>query len=181
MSASGTRCLLFLVAALLLTSGCASFNDAMTPSVQVKKDSFDGSTIVRQPLVNAAGSFTEPRHLLGFDWSSRTPDSVFITAGIVGTRAVSGVQFNVDGTFIKDVKVASATTEFTNIDSSRRFELSFQQFVAIANGKSVKMRLDSINDYTVSSFGPDGDGSMAMVNPKFQPFLAKVKEVRGRP
>ena len=167
-----------LICTSVLFNGCASLNDAMTPSIESLQDKFDGSAILRQRPVNAAGSLGESFHLLGFDWSSCTPDSVFITAGAVGTRAIRDVQFNIDGKFIRDAKPASTMTEFANGNSYRRFEIPIEVFIAIASAKSVKMRLDGINDYTVSSFGPEGTGSMAIVNSKFQPFVAKLREMR---
>ena len=174
-----SRTITVLVLAISLATGCTSFNDALTPSLEVEKDPFDGSIILRQRPVSAAGSLSEAFHLLGFDWRSRTPDSVFVTAGIVGTHAVSGVQFNVDGRFIRNVKLASATTEFSDGNSYRRFEITVEEFTVIATGKAVKMRLDGINDYTVSSFGPEGSGSMAIINSKFQPFLRQLQEKRS--
>src|SRR3981189_173457 len=94
-----------------LIGGCAATNDALTPSARLIKDDFDGALIVRQPPVGAASSMSETIHVLGFEWSQKTPDTVFVTAGLQGTRAIHALAFNADGRLIEDISPASATTE----------------------------------------------------------------------
>jgi len=167
-----------ILALVVVLAGCASTMDAMTPSASVIKDDFDGTIIVRQPLVNAASSLSEPFHTLGFEWYQRTPDAVFVTAGFAtGVRSIQAVAFNADGKVIQGLKPASVLTDFDRAgglaSSSRRFEMRLDDFVVIATADVVKMRVEGINDYTVSSFGP-GAG-IAVVNMKFAPFLEQVR------
>lgn len=165
-----------LLSCVLVIAGCASVNDSLTPSVSVMKDDFDGATIVRQPPVSSSGSLSEGWHTLGFEWNQKTPDTVYITAGTNGVVNITEVAFNADGKVISHIQPASALTEYGSW-STRRFAMSWQDFLIIAKAKSVKMRLVRINDYTVSSFGPDYPN--ALVNAKIPPFVAKVQELRS--
>lgn len=80
---------------------------------------------------------------------------------------------------MENLKPASATTEFRPGGGSfRRFEIPLADFTAMAQARVVKMRVEGINDYTVSSFG--SDAGMAIVNSKFGPFLQQVMEARRR-
>jgi hypothetical protein len=172
-----------IAAGLVLLAGCASTMDAMTPSVTVIKDDFDGKLIIRQAPVNAASSVAEPLHTLGFEWNEKFPDTVFVTAGIAGTKAITGVAFNADGKVITSLKAASDLTDFARggalVASYRRFEMPLRDFLLVARARVVKMRLDGINDYTVSSFGPDA--GTAVVNVKIGPFLDQVLSVKPGP
>jgi hypothetical protein len=159
-----------------LLSACASMNDSMTPSAQTMKDDFDGSVVVRQEPVSSASSLSEAWQTLGFDWNQKTPDVVYVTAGAQGVVNITALAFNADGRIIDSIKPASALTEYGKW-STRRFAMTWQDFLVVANAKSVKMRVTRINDYTVSSFGPEHSG--ATVNSKIAPFVAKVSELRG--
>lgn len=159
-----------------LLIGCAATNDALTPSLAVIKDDFDGKLIVRQEPVSSASSISEAWHTLGFDWTEKTPDTVYLTAGAKGIVNIEGLAFNADGRVYDNIKTASATTEYGQW-STRRFAISWNDFLAIANAKSVKMRISKINDYTVSSFGP---AHPATVDSKIPPFVARVQELRAR-
>jgi hypothetical protein len=170
--------LIALLSCALVTAGCASVRDSLTPSASVMKDDFDGATIVRQSPVSASGNISEGWHTLGFEWNQKTPDTVYIVAGTNGRVNVTEVAFNADGKVISQIQPASALTEYGSW-STRRFAMSWQDFLAIANAKSVKMRLVRINDYTVSSFGPDYPN--ALVNAKIPPFVTKVQELRSAP
>jgi hypothetical protein len=167
--------------ALALLAGCADMNDAMTPSLRAEKDNFDGATIVRQPSVGASSTLGEPRYTLGFDWNSRTPGIVYVTAGALGATAITALAFNADGQVIENLKEASVVTdrEFSRYGTfaERRFAMSWEQFLAVVNARSVKMRVSRLNDYGVSSFGPDHFG--AIVNTKLKPFAEKVGALRG--
>lgn len=168
---------------LALLAGCAATMDAMTPSTSVIKDDFDGKMIVRQSSVNAASGMGEAFHTLGFEWSEKFPDSIFITVGFVtGYRNIKDVAFNVDGRIIDRIKLASTLTEHepgvSFRSSYRRFEMNIDDFIAVASGRNVKIRVVGINDYTVSSFGPDAGNGMAVVNAKFGPFLDEVRAFR---
>lgn len=168
---------------LLLLAGCASMNEAMTPSLQVFKDDFDGAVTARQPSVGATGSLFsgEALHTIGFDWNQRTPDTVYVTAGVRGIHSITGLAFNIDGAIIDNLKEASAVTDREHSQygswSERRFAMAWPDFLRLVNGRSVKMRVSRINDYTVSSFGPEHDG--AIVNTKLLPFADKVRELRA--
>jgi hypothetical protein len=157
-------------------SGCASLNDSLTPSMSVITDDFDGSTIVRQPPVSAASSMSEAWHTFGFEWVSSSPDVVFITAGANGIVNIEDVEFNVDGELVSDIEPASSTTEYGDW-STRRFAMSWEDFSRIVRAQSIKMKVVKINEYSVSSFGPENGG--ATVDTKFSPFVVKVTELRG--
>jgi hypothetical protein len=158
-----------------LLTGCAATNDALTPSLAQIKDDFDGSLIVRQVPVSAASSLGEAWHTLGFEWTQKTPDTVYLTAGAHGIVNVEKLAFNADGRIIDNIRTASATTEYGQW-STRRFAMSWDDFVTVANARSVKMRVSMINEYTVSSFGP---AHPATVDSKISPFVARVQELRA--
>jgi len=165
----------FVLAIALM--GCASMNDAMTPSAHVQKDDFDGSTLVNQDPVSAATLGDSGWNVLGFDWTSKTPNSAYITVGVQGINNISGVQFNADGKLIESVKHASIGTNYANSSSplsTRRFSMPWNDFKIIATAKDVKMRVEMINTYNVSKFGP-ANGTV-IVNTKFTPFVQKVEE-----
>ena len=159
--------------ALTLLNSCQTMNSAMVPSARTSSDDFDGSKIVRQEPVSSSSSLTEDWHTLGFDWSSRTPDKVFLTAGVRGTNNVFGLAFNAGGKLIT-AQPASLTTEYGPW-STRRFVVSFREFEAIANAPLVKMKVSGANAYGVSSFG---SSTNAVVGTKFPSFLQQVNAAR---
>lgn len=160
-------------ASLVLLSSCGSMMNAMTPQTKVVTDDFDGSLLVRQESVSASSSYSEDLHTLAFDWSSRTPDIVFLTAGVKGIHNVNGLEFNAGGNRIV-AKTASTTTEYGDW-STRRFAVSFRDFEKIATASVVKMKVVGNNSYGVSSFGPT---SAAPVSVKLPNFLQKVRAHR---
>ena len=166
---------------VLLLAGCASMNDSLTPSLRVEKDSFDGAVVARQPSVGASSTMGEARHMIALDWNQKTPDTVYVTAGTLGATAITALAFNADGRVIENLKEASAVTdrEFSRYGSfaERRFAMTWTDFLVLVNARSVKMRVTRLNDYTVSSFGPEHDG--AIVNTKLLPFAEKVRELRA--
>lgn len=157
----------------VVLGSCQDMNAAMTPQTKVTTDSFDGSTVVRQEPVSSSASLSEDWHTLGFDWTSRTPDVVFLTAGVSGTNNVFGLDFNVGGKMIR-AQEASLTTEYGSW-STRRFKVSYKEFEAIATAPSVKMKVSGANSYGVSSFGT---ATNALVNKKLPAFLQKVQAAR---
>jgi hypothetical protein len=161
---------------LVLLGGCTSMNDALTPSTQLLKDDFDGTVIVRQEPVTAADGMREPWHSLGFEWSQKAPDTIYITVGAHGIGNISEVAFNADGRAIGNIKPVSALTNYGK-SSTRRFAMPWAAFLALADAKSVKMKVLRTKEYTVSSFGPSHAG--AAVNPKIAPFVATVRDLRG--
>jgi len=167
---------LALVACAAVPTDVSLMDDSVTPSLSVIKDEFDGSTIVQQDAVSSSSSLAEGWHTLGFEWHQKTPDIVFVTAGANWIVTITDLAFNADGELISRIRPASATTEYGSL-STRRFAMAWQDFLKIANAKSVKMKLVRINDYTVSSFG--ADHSAAVVNTRIAPFVAKVLELRS--
>lgn len=165
-----------LIVLVSLLSGCASFNDAMTPSLSVITDKFDGSLIIEQPAVSAASSISESSHTLGFQWYQKYPEVIFLEVGVIGITNVMGVAFNVDGEIIKNIDKASTLTNYGDW-STRRLVLPINDFVRIAQGKDVKMKVMQIDSYSVSSFGTENSG--AIVNSKLPPFILKLKEVKA--
>lgn len=145
----------------------------MTPGTKVSTDGFDGSKLISQAPVSAAASLAEDWHMLGFDWSSRTPGKVFVTAGVHGIDNIFGLAFNVGGRMI-EARTASLTTEYGPW-STRRFVVSYRDFQAIATAPLVKMKVSGANSYTVSSFGTS---TGALVGKKFPEFLRQLGESR---
>jgi len=154
-------------------TSCQSVNSAMTPSIRVSSDDFDGSKIISQAPVSASASLGEDWHTLGFDWSSKTPDKVFVTAGVQGINNIFGLAFNVGGKTIT-AQNASSTTEYSSW-STRRFEISYREFETIATAPVVKMKVSGANSYGVSSFGTSTN---ALVGKKFPEFLIQLRNAR---
>jgi hypothetical protein len=168
------------VSFFLALSGCMALpgmEGGSTPSPSVIQDEFDGSTIVRQEVVNSSSSVAEGWHALGFEWRQKTPEIVFITAGTNGTATITDLAFNADGEIINRIKPSTASTDYGWV-STRQFTMSWQDFLKITSAKSVKMKVIHLNDYTVSSFGPAHSGTV--VNSRIAPFVEKVRELRAR-
>ena len=159
-----------LMIATLMLSGCASFNDAMTPGLTIKQDRFNGYTVINQPLVGAASSFSDDFNRLGFTWYEDAPTAVYLTVGVDGIQNIMDVTFNVDGLVIKGNK-NSSFTDYGNI-STRRFYVSMRDFILLSKGMDVLMKVSSIDYYTVSTFG--SLNSIAVINRKFKPFIEQV-------
>lgn len=165
--------LIYIFSGFIFLSGCASMNNSLTPSLSVKKDSFDGSIIIHQPPVGATAKFSEHLHTISFTWKEKSPDTVYITVGIKGMDNIDGLDFNIDGNIISNVSTASSLTNYGKW-STRQFSVPIETFVNIAKGKDVKMRVSQIDTYSVSSFGSSNSG--AVVNLKFPAFLAELKK-----
>ncbi|KHT61474.1 hypothetical protein RJ45_22750 [Photobacterium gaetbulicola] len=154
-------------------AGCASMNDALTPTVSVDIDNFDGRVIVTQPPVSSSSSLSEGWHTLGFQWQSAAPKKVYLEVGKSGIVNIEGVEFNVDGEFIRDIPTASSLTNYGDW-STRRFVIPISQFKKLASAQDVKMKVMTIDSYSVSSFGVSVSG--AVVNTKFAPFMTEVEK-----
>lgn len=170
---------LVLVVALLVLTGCAAMNSAMTPSVRTEKSQFDGSVSIIQAPVSAASSIKEDWHTLGFRWTDTDPEYVFILAGVPGIQNVMGVDFKVGQEYIT-AESASSLTDYRDPRlgrdwSTRQFILPLHVFRQIATADTVQMRVRGINTYTLSSFGTS---TSATVGEKFSPFLSAVDEAR---
>ena len=167
-----TSLLLGLIPVVL--ASCQDMNSAMTPKSKVLTDDFDGSQIVRQEPVSSSASITEDWHILGFEYRSSTPDRVFVTAGVHGINNAFGLPFNIGGRTIQ-AEEASLTTEYGSL-STRRFHVSYKDFITIATAPMVKMKVSGANSYGVSSFGTS---TKALVNMKFPPFLERIQTVKS--
>lgn len=176
---------LALTAFVFALTGCASYNDAMTPSLSVTKDKFDETTIVRQPIVPANSSFSDHMTGLGFEWKSSLPNVVILTVGVSGIENIMGADFKVDGQDIPSPNVAGYLTQYpeksltfgdmTSTYSTRRMTMPLEDFLKIANAAQVKMRVRHIDTYSVSVFGRS---EMAVVGSKFAPFLVKLRDMK---
>ena len=169
---------LSLLATSLFLVSCQSYNNAVTPKAKVITDDFDGSKIVMQSPISSASKLSEPWHLLGFDYNSKTPGTVYLTAVTQGINNVFGLEFNADGKFIKTSRVSVSTDlKFSRYGdkSQSRFTIPYNDFVTISNSSSVKMKIVKANSYSVSSFGTS---TRALVNSKFQSFLEKTASLR---
>ncbi|MEN8616820.1 MULTISPECIES: hypothetical protein [Shewanella] len=167
---------LILAAIFITLTGCTGLNDAMTPSMKTHKDLFDGSLIVSQAPVSSSSSLKEGWHTMGFEWNQKFPDVVFLEVGTNGITNVQGVAFNVDGEIIENITEASVLTKYGSW-STRRLVMPINEFVKVAQGHDVKMKLIQIDTYSVSTFGTSHSG--AVVNSKFAPFLSKLKELNA--
>lgn len=167
-----------LVIVFAVISGCANFNDKMTPSLSIHQDQFDGSITIEQPPVSSASGLSEGWHTLGFQWNQKFPNVVFLEVGVSGITNVMGVAFNVDGQIIENIKEASTLTKYGDW-STRRLVMPITDFVKVAQGNDVKMKVMQIDTYSVSSFGEANSG--AIVNSKFAPFIQKIKEQNALP
>ena len=167
---------LALVGCAAVPTDASLLEDSAIPSLPVTKDEFDGSAIVQQVPVSSSSSLAEGWHALGFEWHQKTPEIIFITAGAIGSVTLTDLAFNADGELISRIRPASAGTEYGS-SSTRRFAMSWQDFLKIANAKSVKMKLVRLDEYTVSSFGPEHPE--AVVNARIAPFVEKVRELRS--
>jgi hypothetical protein len=154
-------------------------SDALTPSLRIVQDKFDDTIMVLQPPVSSASSLSEGWTMMGFEWQQRNPDVIYVTAGMSGIASVMGIQFRADGNLIDTAKRTNKLTDINANQSMSRFEMPFDDFVTIANASDVRMRVDSIDEYVVSTFGKSNEG--AVVNTKFAPFLAKIQELRASP
>jgi len=173
-----SRKICILIVILFTISGCASFNDVMTPSLSVHQDQFDNSLIITQPPVSSASAISEGWHTLGFQWSNKFPDVVFLEVGVSGITNVMGVAFNVDGLIIENINEASNLTKYDDW-STRRLVMPISDFLKVAHGNDVKMKVMQIDTYSISSFGLNNSG--AVVNRKFGPFIQKLKEQNALP
>lgn len=152
-------------------SGCASINQGLTPSAKTVASDFDDTIEVIQDSVSAASSLSEGWHTLGFRWSSKAPDIVFIKVGTKGIVNISAVAFNIDGNIIRIDKPASTLTDYGDW-STRQFSMSLEQFRQMAAAQTVKMKVVMIDKYSISSFGQSNPS--AIVGGKFAPFLQQV-------
>ena len=166
-----------VAAAIILCTlaACASVNDTLTPSAKILHDKFDDATIIRQDPVSAAGTLSDGWHTLGFEWNSKTPNDIYLDAGTNGIVPITSVEFKADGKVLTPPAIASSYSESEHGWSVRRFVMPLQDFLSIARGKDVKMRLGQGNNSTVSEFG--SDHPLAIVNKKFKPFTDKVLEL----
>lgn len=160
-----------------MITACASFNNAMTPGVEIMTDQFNGATAITQDPVSAASGMSDAYHMLGFRWDSNDPSVYLLTVTIDGIHNISGLEFNVDGELVTNITMFD---RFTDRDLSvkygsssyKRFSVDRATFEKIARGSDVKMKVIRGNDYTVSAFGSAHE--YAIVNNKFQPFLDAV-------
>lgn len=164
------------VVALAFVAGCAGFQDAMTPSFSVSSDAYSGVVTIDQPPVNAA-QMGEHFHVLGFDWRGDMPDSVFVTAGVQGIENVMGLHLKADGVELSGIDEASSNTEYGDW-STRRFVMPLSEFERLENAGDVRLRIDSIDTYSVSSFSVSGNAGA--VAAKIKPFLAAIRQHRSR-
>jgi hypothetical protein len=132
--------------------------------------SVDDTLLITQSPVSAADGLDQAWHMLGFSWDQRYPDKVFLQVGVSGIENVMGVTFKLKDREIAGRK-ASILTDYGD-QSYRRFVISLEEFIAIANAGTVKMKVSQIDTYTVSTFGNAHTG--AIVSSKLSPFLERV-------
>jgi hypothetical protein len=170
--------------AVLACASCATMDDAAVAdgSPIVVKDDYDGSTIVRQPLVSAGAGDWADWTMLGFEWRSKFPNVVVLTAGTKGVVRIVDVAFEIDGEPMERVRAVSELTDYGDDSapvrwSTRRFEVGWEEFLTIAGAKSVRMRVIGPNEAAATSFGSAHPG--ALVNARLGPFVRAVRKQRG--
>ncbi len=163
--------IIMVLSYVFIIGGCASVNQGLTPSAKTVVSDFDDTIEVIQAPVSSASSLSEGWHTLGFRWSSKAPDIVFLKVGAQDIVNISAVAFNIDGNIIRLDKPASTLTDYGDW-STRQFSMSLEQFRELAAAQTVKMKVVMIDKYSVSSFGKSK--SSAIVNGKFAPFLQQV-------
>jgi hypothetical protein len=168
--------------AVPILAACAATDETAPAGMRTFRDEYDGSTIVRQAPVGAGSSSTESWSALGFEWRSKFPDRVVVTAGTKGVVKIDAVAFDVDGEPVTGLKAVSEFTDHGDPGagervSTRRFEMSWTEFVRMASAKSVRMRLVGASEILVTSFGATHYG--APVNAALPPFVASVRKLRG--
>jgi hypothetical protein len=180
------------VALVVLTAGCASFNNAMTPSAKVSDDGFYGNKVVIQPPVGAAGRLSDSGwFLLGMRWNSGEPDTIVFTARVTSRMDnLEALEFRADGEFIRatglnpssrhdsDVTVVGSAVTATQ-QSERDFSFSYDDFLRVVGGDEVKAKLTNLGgEYGVATFGKKYSG--AVLTTKLEPFLALVDAERDK-
>jgi len=177
---SGIRIVIAL--AIVACTGCAALEEAAQPSrTQTATDAYDGATIVRQPAVIAGTNYTGDWNALGFEWTSKFPNRVLLSAGTRGVIKVTDLVLDIDGEPAA-VQIASELTDYGDSKaaerwSMRRFEISWADFKRMASARTVRMRVVGTNEMFVTSFGSDHVG--APVNATMPAFVAKVRKLRG--
>lgn len=169
--------LLGLIISILL-NGCAGVNDSMTPNPKSYVSDFDNSIEIVQDNVSAASSLSEGWHVLGFFWTNRSKDTIIVNVGRNGIVSIQGVAFNIDGNIIR-LKPVDVVTDFkfynSGIDwSYKRYEMSLTDFLKLADADTVKMKVDTNSEYTVSTFGKKHpDAIISSKLPKFKAELSR--------
>lgn len=166
-----------LLAVCIALSGCASVNDALTPSAREGRDDFYGAATLTQPPVSAARGLTDGWNTLGFDWSAKTPDLVYVTVGSHGVRAITEASFNIDGRLVEQLPAASALTEYEAGWARRRFAMRWEDFEAMAQAQVVRLRVGRLNDAVVSTFGTSVPDAAVMA--KLPAFVDRVRQLRA--
>ena len=169
-----------LAVAVCACSGCASTDNTPVPGVQTRKDDYDGATIVRQAAVSSGTSAAGDWNALGFEWTSKFPNRVVLTAGTRGVIKVTALVLEIDGE-PADVQIASELTDYGDPSaerwSMRRFEISWVSFKRMAVARTVRMKIVGANEIFVTSFGADHAG--APVSQALPDFVARVRKLRG--
>lgn len=168
---------LFIVLfSVAIFSSCASINQGLTPNAQTIVSDFDNSVEVIQKPVSSANSLSEAWHTLGFRWNNKNSNIVYLTAGTSGTVNITGLSFNIEGEIV-GAETASTLTEYGQW-STRQFKISIDNFLKLSKAKVVKMKVNMIDKYSVSSFGQSKPN--AVVSGKFKEFMRQINLVNNK-
>lgn len=160
----------------ILVASCA----ALTPGIKIETDPYYDTTQITQPPVSAAASMSESWHTLGFWWSQKNPNEVVLIVGVQGIDNITDVEFKIDGQTTSTIKKFDRLTAYADSRSgwsTRNFSISLDEFKKLETAKDVKMKVESIDTYTVSSFGLENKG--ALVNSKIKPFIDAIKNINN--
>lgn len=172
--------IVIVILGLVCISGCASVGDALSPSASIIRDDHGSKAAVWQPMVRSDGSPGDDRHGLGFWWWRTNPDVVTLEAGVCSLADAikndCGSSFVSDVSFVADGQTISTMAETKPTGAAQRFRISMDDFVRISSARKVVMKVHRHGEQTISTFGSESE---ALVNNRFPPFLAMIREIQG--
>jgi hypothetical protein len=135
-----------------------------------------GVNVVKQDPVSAASAVVGEDYIsLGFAWREDSPGTVVLAVempGIFSTYNGSAIFNIVDTDTTIKCRSGSDYTAFNGNNSAKYFSISLEDFRKIASADAVNLEAFSA---AKCSFGKKREG--AIVNTKFEPFLAAVDRV----
>lgn len=175
---------ILLVFALL--QGCGA---AWPNNIKETKSTFDGSQeVLMSPgfVFRGPGAFDGADFKIGAHWSSTAPDRVSLKAEIqsvtVNIQNDDGLQFNIDGEFVK-LSSHKATTDFDtevingNVykSSSRPFATNLELLDRLLNGRVVMVKLVTGGGYLEGELTADKTSAAIRGLREFRSAVAKHK------
>jgi hypothetical protein len=166
--------------AINLIANCAT---PINKSIKVQNSSWNnGIEVISDPVPATDIYDTLPTfHQLGFSWNSKTPEFIVLTVKRGGTCNIQGLQFKINNKII-ETQTLNTLTHWKYQDlltySVRDFIISVKDFYTISRSQKVMMRIDNIDDFTITTFGRH-KGRPELIE-KFDQFILKVRQVKTR-